>query len=164
MADAPLSTAQTVADTSDWNRLVSESAREAFEMMIGASLENSDAEPDKVPAEITAVIGLAGPIHGVFAIRCSNAMANAMAVGMIGKEAMDDPNQPWDALGEVCNIVAGSFKHYTGAVGQNSVLSVPTVIYGCDYHIRPLAQGTVLECVMQAEAGLLHLRLDYKLT
>jgi CheY-specific phosphatase CheX len=91
-------------------------------------------------------------------------MANAMAVGMIGKEAMDDPNQPWDALGEVCNIVAGSFKHYTGAVGQNSVLSVPTVIYGCDYHIRPLAQGTVLECVMQAEAGLLHLRLDYKLT
>jgi hypothetical protein len=64
----------------------------------------------------------------------------------------------------VCNMVIGNFKSKTGKVGERSVLSVPTVIHGHDYRVRPLINGSAVECLMQTADGLVHMRLDYKLT
>jgi chemotaxis protein CheX len=150
-------------DTRDWAQLLCKGAQEVFEMMIGISLERcADTLPYK-PGEFTAVIGLAGPIHGVFAIRCSEKTACAIACAMLGVDESESRAEVWDALGEVCNMVAGNFKAKTGKVGETSVLSVPTVIHGHDYKVRPLINGSFVDCLMQTANGQLHLRLDYRL-
>jgi CheY-specific phosphatase CheX len=150
-------------DTRDWEVLLCKAAKEVFEMMIGVSLERC---PDEMPHEagaFTAVIGLAGPIQGVFAIRCDEKAAVGIARGMLGVDENEAKSQIWDALGEACNMVIGDFKAKTGKLGETSVLSVPTVIHGLDYRVRPLINGSVVECWMQNADGVLRLRLDYRL-
>jgi chemotaxis protein CheX len=150
-------------DTHEWEQLLSKGAQEVFEMMIGIPLEScADTSPHAF-GEFTAVIGLAGPINGVFAIRCDEKTACGIACGMLGVDENEAKAQVWDALGEVCNMVVGNFKGKTGKPGESSVLSVPTVIHGHDYRVRPLTNGFVVQCRMQTSDGTVHLRLDYKL-
>lgn len=150
-------------DTRNWGELLCESAQEVFEMMIGVPLQRCADTSLHQAGEFTAVIGLAGPMHGVFAIRCDGATACGIACGMLGLDASEAKAELWDALGEVCNMVIGNFKNKTGRVGETSAISVPTVIHGHDYKVRPLINGSFLECVMQTADGTIHFRLDYKL-
>ena len=46
----------------------------------------------------------------------------------------------WDALGEICNMVAGNFKNKVSGLGNGCMLSVPTVITGRDYHCHSLGE------------------------
>jgi chemotaxis protein CheX len=150
-------------DTRDWEELLCTSAQEVFEMMIGIPLQRC---PDTLPyqaGEFTAVIGLAGVLNGVFAIRCDAQTACGIACGMLGVDEKEARAEVWDALGEVCNMVSGSFKGKTGKAGEMSVISVPTVIRGHDYRVRPLINGSFVECRLQTAEGMIHLRLDYKL-
>ena len=150
-------------DTRDWEDLLCTGAQEVFEMMIGVPLKRCPGEVPQETGEFTAVIGLAGPIQGVFAIRCNEKTAIGIACGMLGMEENEARAEIWDALGEVCNMVVGNFKSKTGKAGESSVLSVPTVIHGHDYRVRPLVNGSLVECRMQSADGVLHLRLDYRL-
>jgi chemotaxis protein CheX len=150
-------------DTSGWQELLCMSAQEVFEMMVGVPLERCPDTAPYQPGEFTAVIGLAGPINGVFAIRCNQKTACGLACGMLGVCEQEARAEVWDALGEVCNMVIGNFKAKTGKVGDTSLISVPTVIHGHDYRVRPLVNGSFVECLMQTADGAIHLRLDYKL-
>lgn len=150
-------------DTRHWEQLLCKGAQEVFEMMIGISLDPCPDTAQCTPGEFTAVIGLAGPIHGVFAVRCDEKTACGITCGMLGVDENEARAEVWDALGEVCNMVVGNFKAKTGKVGETSVLSVPTVIHGHDYKVRPLVNGSFVECRMQTANGELHLRLDYRL-
>jgi CheY-specific phosphatase CheX len=162
MQQAAALTETGLIDTRDWEELLCTGAREVFEMMINVPLERCpDGEPHQA-GEFTAVIGLAGPINGVFAIRCNENTAVGIASGMLGIDEHEARAEMWDALGEVCNMVIGNFKAKTGKAGERSVLSVPTVIHGHDYRVRPLINGSVVECRMQSTDGVLHLRLDYR--
>ena len=82
---------------------------------------------------------------------------------MLGVGEDEARKETVDALGELCNMVVGNFKSKLGRVGETSVLSVPTVIQGRDYQVRPLINGSSLECRMETEDGMLHCRLDYRL-
>jgi CheY-specific phosphatase CheX len=152
-------------DTRSWEEMLRQGAMEVFEMMVGVPLRRcSDDAAGQPCGEFTAVIGLAGPINGVFAIRCDDKAAMGIARGMLGVDEDEARAEMWDALGEVCNMVIGNFKGKTGKAGEQSVLSVPTVIHGHDYRVRPLINSSVLECRMESADGVLHFRLDYRLT
>jgi chemotaxis protein CheX len=150
-------------DTHEWEHLLCKGAQEVFEMMIGVPIEPCADPAPQPPGEFTAVIGLAGPINGVFAIRCGEKTACGIACGMLGVDENEAKAQVWDALGEVCNMVVGNFKGKTGKLGEASVLSVPTVIHGDDYRVRPLINGSSVQCQMRTPDGTVHLRLDYRL-
>ena len=70
-----------------------------------------------------------------------------------GVDEEEARSEVWDALGEVCNMVSGNFKGKTGKAGEMSVISVPTVIRGQDYRVRPLINGSFVECLMQTADG-----------
>jgi chemotaxis protein CheX len=53
-----------------------------------------------------------------------------------------------DALGEICNMIAGNFKNKLTGTDGKCVLSVPTVIEGEEYSFRSLAEGETMETVM----------------
>lgn len=150
-------------DTREWEQLLCRGALEVFAKMIGLPLNRCREGAPYKAGEYTAVVGLAGPIHGVFAIQCNERTACGIASGMLGVDAKEARAEVWDALGEVCNMVAGNFKNQAGKLGEQSVLSVPTVIRGLDYRVRPLVNGSAAECLMETADGVVRFRLDYKL-
>jgi chemotaxis protein CheX len=116
-----------------------------FDLMLACPL----AEPAETPGEahteegldVTSLVGLAGQLCGMVTVRCSRRSAARMASRMLGVDADHAGEHMWDALGEVCNMVAGNFKNKITGLGDGCVLSVPTVITGGDYRLRSLVSS-----------------------
>lgn len=68
-----------------------------------------------------------------------------MASKMLGLELDDIGDTMLDAVGEVCNMVAGNFKDKIAGMGDGCQLSVPTVIVGEDYSLRALTNDYAIE-------------------
>jgi CheY-specific phosphatase CheX len=148
---------------SEWEPLLCLGAQEVFDLMVGKELARYAGPTPTAFLEYTAMVGLAGPICGIFSIRCTGQAAVLIASCMLGTTPEAASPQTRDALGEVCNMVVGHFKSKLGPVGENSMLSIPTVIRGSDYKLRSLVEGMTLESPMQFSGELVMLRLDYKL-
>jgi chemotaxis protein CheX len=65
-----------------------------------------------------------------------------------------------DALGEICNMVAGSFKALLSDVADQCMLSVPTVVSGKDYQLYPLVDGLRIQISKSFEGSLIWLTAD----
>jgi chemotaxis protein CheX len=112
--------------------------REVFELMLASPLE-APAEPVSDAAlDITSMVGLAGQLCGVVTLRCSAKSAARMAARMLGIDADKTGPEMWDAVGEVCNMIAGNFKNKISGLGDGCMLSVPTVIAGADYSLHSM--------------------------
>lgn len=147
----------------EWERLLCEGAEEVFQMMVGIPLIRCAEGTCYQAGEFTAVVGVAGPINGVFEVRCDQNTACGIASGMLGVDTHEVQSDVCDALGEICNLVVGNFKNKMGKVGQSSVLSVPTLIHGRNYRVRPLVNGSIVECLMQTADGIIQFRFNYRL-
>lgn len=147
-------------DCAEWEPLLFLGAQEVFEMMIGTKLVRCLEPEPMIVAEFTAMVGLAGQLCGLLTIRCSEQAASTIASRMLGMNPEDVDQEKWDAMGEVCNMVAGNFKSKLNGLGDNCMLSVPTVITGADYKLRSLADGEVMELCTQFDNELLWITLE----
>ena len=122
----------------DWFPVLELATREVFQMMLGCPLTTPEAAP-AARFNVTAVVGLAGKLNGMIAVHCQERAAALMASRMLGIELDDVGSETSDALGEVCNMVAGNFKNKIAGLGDGCMLSPPSVITGEDYtvHSRP---------------------------
>jgi chemotaxis protein CheX len=68
-----------------------------------------------------------------------------MATKMLGADPASARGQMEDAVGEVCNMVAGNFKNKMSDLGDGCKLSVPTVITGSNYNLCTLANDYTME-------------------
>lgn len=126
-----------------------ESVREVFATMVGTMLHSGQQPSALSLPNLTAIVGLAGTFKGVVSIRCALPAAGRIAARMLGL-APDtgagnfDPSleeSAADAIGEICNMVAGTFKAkiFAGLPSQDlCLLSVPSIIVGSDYHLKLL--------------------------
>ncbi|MGO8816835.1 MAG: chemotaxis protein CheX [Terriglobia bacterium] len=135
-------------------------AAEVFEMMVGTPLGPSDHVTLPRVADYTAMIGLAGDLCGVLSFRCSLASAAMIAAKMLGTDEHTSEECIRDALGEVCNMVAGSFKAQLSGVAEQCMLSVPMVVSGKDYQLYPLADGLRIQISKSFEGALIWMTLD----
>ena len=135
-------------------------ASEVFEMMVGTPLGPSDQVTLPRVADYTSMIGLAGDLCGVLSFRCSLASATLIAQKMLGTDEHTSEECIRDALGEICNMVAGSFKAFVSDVVEQCMLSVPTVVSGKDYQLYPLADGMRIQACRSFEGALVWLTLD----
>ena len=126
----------------DWAPLLDMAAREVFERMLGSYLTVSDTFQDK-SLNITSMVGLAGQLCGVLSVRCSEKAAMLMTSKMLGIDVEKVGAEMTDALGEVCNMVAGNFKNKIAGLAEGCVLSPPTVITGSDYNLHALANSPI---------------------
>ncbi|MGB8061660.1 MAG: chemotaxis protein CheX [Candidatus Sulfotelmatobacter sp.] len=117
-----------------WSPLLEVAAREVFELMLGCQLTASTLT-EEATLEITSMVGLAGQMCGVLSLRCDGKSAALMASKMLGLEPDKVGPEMSDALGEVCNMIAGNFKNKISGMGDGCMLSVPTVIIGTDYNL-----------------------------
>jgi len=151
---------QTAALRESWRGSLRVSAQEVFSMMVGAEITQADAKA-KVTAEVTGMVGIAGELSATFTLRCSAHSATRIAAQMLGVAAEEAATQQYDAIGEICNMVAGQFKAKIGLEGQ-CMLSVPTIVSGKSYELHSRADYDRLEMPMLYEEEPLWLTLDIR--
>jgi len=119
-----------------WKTILECAAIEVLEMMAGLRPEPNASSTDEPSGEQTAMVGMAGALCGITTVRCSNATAIKLASLMLGG-ASANASGASDALGEICNMIAGNFKSKISGLADHCMLSVPTVISGEDYSMEP---------------------------
>jgi chemotaxis protein CheX len=133
---------------------------EVFDMMVGTPLGHADEALLPRVADYTSMIGLAGDLCGVLSFRCSNSSAALIAAKMLGTEENATAECMRDALGEICNMVAGAFKAHIMDIIEQCFLSVPMVVSGKDYEMHPLADGMRIQVSKSFEGSLVWMTLD----
>jgi len=91
------------------------------------------------------MVGLAGQLCGVLSVCCDEKSAKLMTSKMLGVNLEEVGDDVADALGEICNMIAGNFKNKVTGLGDGCMLSPPTVITGSDYDLHSLADNPALE-------------------
>ena len=125
----------SISPQNEWADILRAVAIETFATMVGVSVVAPDQEEVRVLAEVTGMVGIAGHVKAVFSLRCSQRSAITLSSQMLGVSLEEAAALKNDAVGEVCNIIAGCFKSKIG-LGELCSLSVPTVLSGTDYQIH----------------------------
>jgi chemotaxis protein CheX len=154
-----------------WLEVLREATLEVFSSMVGASLDVPSATGDKpvapesegasVIAHVTGMIGIAGAVRAVFSLRCSDHAAISIASQMLSISTEEASAQKSDAIGEVCNMIAGHFKHKVGH-GDTCTLTIPTVVVGGNYSIQCLEKGERLAFPVTYEGEAVLVTLDIR--
>lgn len=142
-----------------WKALLESAAIEVFEIMAGARLEPIVNTGDEPQGDRTAMVGLAGALCGMMTIRCSGESAAKLASRMLDGDAAENPQTACDALGELCNMVAGNFKSKVSSLADHCMLSVPTVIRGEDYVMQPVNFNEALTLALSFDGAPLWVSL-----
>jgi chemotaxis protein CheX len=143
----------------NWQPILELAVEEVFEIMLRCRVKPTPRPEPEANVEFTAMVGLAGSLCGVLSVCCDAPTAKQMAWRMLGDSASTD-DQVSDALGEVCNMVAGNFKNKLAGMDGRCLLSVPTVICGGEYQFRSLADGELLDVCVVFEGAPVAVRLE----
>lgn len=112
------------------------SVHEVFSMMLGVTCD-SISEAQVMEAEtITAVVGFGGLLSGACVFRSGASAALSIAAKLTGMDFPEIDDTVKDAVGEVCNMLAGAWKGKVPDLSANCGLSIPAVITGHDYNIH----------------------------
>lgn len=106
-------------------------AHEVFSTMMAVNCMPAAPEPEG--ETLSAVIGLAGALSGTLVLRAGRSAAERIAERLTGAAAEDAVMR--DALGEVCNMVAGGWKSFDPKLSCGCLLSTPTVVAGSRYEL-----------------------------
>jgi chemotaxis protein CheX len=150
------STARIHPDAS-WKAMLESAAGEVFQIMVGTLIKPVVSPPEQ-QGEISAMVGMAGAICAVFRIRCSQDTASSVATKMLRRQG--DNSQICDAMGEICNMVAGNFKNKITGLADGCMLSVPTVVVGDDFNVYSPASHGLLEVSFEYEGKPIWVTLE----
>jgi chemotaxis protein CheX len=143
----------------NWLPILELAVEEVFGIMLNAKVTPAKGSEHQPNSEFTAMIGLAGSLCGVLTVCCDGKTAHSVAKSMLGDSATSD-EEVSDALGEICNMIAGNFKNKLAGTDERCMLSVPTVICGGQYNFHSLAEGTVVETIVLFQDAPVAVRLQ----
>jgi chemotaxis protein CheX len=112
------------------------SVAEVFRLMLGTECEKLHGVLPSEDETVSAVVGFGGLLSGACLFRAGSSTARLMAGRMTGVrfETLDDTVK--DAIGEICNMLAGAWKGRVPELAAHCGLSVPAVITGRDYRLH----------------------------
>jgi len=140
---------------SQWQGILESASQEVFQMMAGANLFLRAPSDDSPSGEQTAMVGMAGTLCGMTSVQCSTETAAKLACFMLGGQAATNRGMIADALGELCNMVAGNFKAKIDTLADRCMLSVPTVVSGGDHFMHTLQPSECLRAAFDYEGGVI---------
>jgi len=108
---------------------------EVFSTMMGVGCEPVPEEARAEGESLSAVIGLAGALSGSLVLHTSSKAAMRMAEKMMGIAPEEVDEMVRDAIGEVCNMIAGAWKGFEPVLASGCLLSTPTVVSGTSYEL-----------------------------
>jgi chemotaxis protein CheX len=130
------SPAKQIDAVSVYSHSMNEAVEEVFSLMMGVSCASVEDCPMNEAETISAVIGLAGAMSGTCVLRSGERAAMRMAGALTGMEMASLDDTVKDAIGEICNMVAGAWKGKLPSLASACMLSTPTVVSGTSYQLH----------------------------
>jgi len=121
-----------------------EATREVFETMVFRSLTTGvpiEGDALRPSSNVVGTVGFAGSQSGLVAFYSTLDAAREITGAMLGIEPSQVNGEVPDAIGEITNMIAGSFRTKMAAEGDAWAISVPTVTVGSDFYIKPMVTG-----------------------
>jgi len=138
------------------------STEEVFETMMFKSLTRlpaAEAGAERKGPHVVATVAFAGHRRGLVAIHSSIDAARSIAGAMLGIAIEDLNGEVPDAMGEVANMVAGTFRNKLAAFEPASAIAVPTVTMGSDFATTYLSAVRRARCPFDLEGQPLAVEL-----
>lgn len=126
---------EAVEEMGRFEQYLDRAADEVFSTMLGVTCAPIEPGAQHDREAISAVIGLAGAMSGSMVLHSSNAAAMRMAEKMTGIPSEEVDPMVRDAVGEVCNMLAGAWKGFDPMLSSGCLLSTPTVVAGTSYEL-----------------------------
>src|ERR1700735_2898924 len=112
------------------------SVEEVFQLMLGVTCERVSGPAVHDGESVTAVVGFGGVLSGACVYRSGARAALRVAALMTGMEFNSIDDTVKDAIGEIGNMLAGTWKGKVPNLAANCGLSIPAVITGSDYELH----------------------------
>jgi chemotaxis protein CheX len=145
--------------------------RDVFKTMVFHEVETSAPVSDdalRTGASVVGSVAFAGKTSGLVVFYSTLESARAITALMLGIEPSSVNGEMPDAIGELTNMIAGSFRtRMADARGETWAISVPTVTIGSDFYTKyvsdvqrvlcPFKMGTselYVELIVTRSAGL----------
>jgi chemotaxis protein CheX len=120
-------------------QLVDETVAEVYGMMLSLETEvvPEQGSVHETANWRTAIVGFSGALRGACEVRMDSMAARTVTSAMLVSPLVeeDDPSIG-DAVGEICNMVAGGWKNRIPALASACALSPPTIVTGTDYQVK----------------------------
>lgn len=116
--------------------ILDRSVEEVFSTMLGAHCTLGEYPVQHEQEMVTAVVGFGGSLSGACILRLGQAVAISLATRMTGIEFTEIDDTVTDAAGEICNMLAGTWKGHAPEISAACALSVPAVVTGRDYQVH----------------------------
>lgn len=84
---------------------------------------------------ISSLVGLAGTYNGLVGLHMPSVLALRAASSMLGFQVTEIDDDVNDAMGEIANMIAGSFKQHLSKSGLDVHISTPSIVHGKEYII-----------------------------
>ena len=131
------------------NEALYKDVQDVFATMVGVDdvtlnplQDDSQVQIDKC---LTAMIGMAGIYSGLLRIDLPGSLALSFTSLMLDMEVTEINDDVTDAMGEIANMIGGSFKMHLSHAGNDIKLSTPSVVSGTDYAVSSRSKlGTVI--------------------
>jgi len=122
---------------------IQESTNAVFTTML--HLEISPKQPgeetDPQPLNgVMALLGFTGEWVGTGILYCREQFACRLGSAMLMTEITEVTNDVLDGVGEMANMVMGNVKDRLEPLVGTLAMSIPTVVYGRNFHTRTTAQ------------------------
>ena len=131
------------------NNALAKDVQDVFTTMVGVDETNTLPFQVEIVTQfkecLTAMVGLAGTYNGLVSIHVPWPLATALTSQMLGMEVTEIDDDVNDAMGEIANMIAGSFKQHLSKGGSDVHLSTPSVVNGAEYTVNT---GSDLEYVI----------------
>lgn len=119
------------------------SVEDVFNTMVFQSVSASSAVaevPRLKQTNIVATVAFAGHRRGAVSFHSSADTAKGIAGAMLGIPAAEVNGELPDAIGEIANMIAGTFRTKLASFEPACAISVPTVTMGSDFATRYVAE------------------------
>ncbi|MCD6527299.1 MAG: chemotaxis protein CheX [Desulfuromonas sp.] len=140
----------------DLELMTTEATQEVFETMLMLEVTPQPLLPVQVSNfvdSVSGMVGLAGNCKGMMAIHAPEEVAMAITGRFLGLEVDSVDEDVTDAFGELANMLAGNIKMVLDESGKDITLSVPSYVFGADYHVECIADSNWVVIPFESDDG-----------
>ena len=137
------------------------STEEVFETMVFRKLRSQtpiQGEALRPQSNVVGTVAFAGSRSGVVALYATTGTAHAITGAMLGMDPSEVNGEMPDAIGEVTNMIAGTFRRLASAETPWAI-SVPTVTVGSDFYTKYVSDVQRALCPFQLDEGEIFVEL-----
>src|SRR5215475_6002821 len=133
-----------------------ESTKEVFETMVFQLLGSQtpiEGEALRPRSNVVGTVAFAGERSGIVAFYSTTSAANVIAGAMLGIPSEEVNGEMPDAIGEITNMIAGTFRTKMAANGPRWAISIPTVTIGSDFYTKYVSDVKRILCPFTMSSG-----------